>query len=301
MQNSAAIKLESTNQQAARPQVTKGEAAFGHRLPSGHLICDLCPRFCELAPGQRGWCQTRYNRRGRLWAANYNWLSILQFGRIESVPLVEYANGGVVLKVGSFGCNFKPQAEREHFGAQVGSGRSFTPLDLANICRSLVKQGCIGAAYLFAEPLMWYEFVMQSAMLLKQCDMRNVLATAGFVNPRPMQELLPYLDAVRFDLFAFDSAFYRNKMQISFAEVLISLKLLANSPVHLEVATPLLPGQNDEPEDVARIAAYLAQNYGPDIPYHLLAPAGGLSPEQKEKIMCCADAAGSILHRVYLS
>ena len=150
MQNSAAIKLESANQQAARPQVTKGEAAFGHRLPSGHLICDLCPRFCELAPGQRGWCQTRYNRRGRLWAANYNWLSILQFGRIESVPLVEYANGGVVLKVGSFGCNFKPQAEREHFGAQVGSGRSFTPLDLANICRSLVKQGCIGAAYLFA-------------------------------------------------------------------------------------------------------------------------------------------------------
>ena len=117
MQNSAAIKLESANQQAARPQVTKGEAAFGHRLPSGHLICDLCPRFCELAPGQRGWCQTRYNRRGRLWAANYNWLSILQFGRIESVPLVEYANGGVVLKVGSFGCNFKPQAEREHFGA----------------------------------------------------------------------------------------------------------------------------------------------------------------------------------------
>ena len=62
-----------------------------------------------------------------------------------------------------------------------------------------------------------------------------------------------------------------------------------------------MPGQNDEPEDVARIAAYLAQNYGPDIPYHLLAPAGELSPEQKEKIMCCADAAGSILHRVYLS
>lgn len=293
-------------QTAQKPQVSRGEAAFGHRLPNGNLICDLCPRFCELAPGERGWCQTRFNRRGRLWSANHNWLSILQFGRIESVPLVQYASGGIVLKLGSFGCNFVPQAERESFGAEVGSGRSFYPRDLANICMSLVKQGCIGAAFVYAEPLMWYEFLMQSAMLLKKCDMRVILATAGFVNQRPLQELLPYVDAVRFDLFAFDSAFYRNNMHVSFAEVLLALRTLALSDVHLEVTTPLLPGQNDAPEDIARIAAYLAQNYGPDIPYHIMLPPGQPSltqmpPEEKERIMCCADAAGSILHRVYIS
>ena len=278
-------------QTAQKPQVSRGEAAFGHRLPNGNLICDLCPRFCELSPGERGWCQTRFNRRGRLWSANHNWLSILQFGRIESVPLVQYASGGIVLKLGSFGCNFVPQAERESFGAEVGSGRSFYPRDLANICMSLVKQGCIGAAFVYAEPLMWYEFLMQSAMLLKKCDMRVILATAGFVNQRPLQELLPYVDAVRFDLFAFDSAFYRNNMHVSFAEVLLALRMLALSDVHL---------------DIARIAAYLAQNYGPDIPYHLMLPPGQPSltqmpPEEKERIMCCADAAGSILHRVYIS
>ncbi len=153
---------------------------------------------------------------------------------------------------------------------------------------------------------MWYEFLMQSAMLLKKCDMRVILATAGFVNQRPLQELLPYVDAVRFDLFAFDSAFYRNNMHVSFAEVLLALRTLALSDVHLEVTTPLLPGQNDAPEDIARIAAYLAQNYGPDIPYHIMLPPGQPSltqmpPEEKERIMCCADAAGSILHRVYIS
>lgn len=288
------------------PQVNRGEAAFGHRLSSGNLICDLCPRFCELAPGQHGWCQTRYNRRGRLWSANHNWLSIMQFGRVESVPIVQYASGGIVLKLGSFGCNFIPQGERDAFGAEVGSGRSITPRDLANICLNLAPQGCIGAAFVFAEPLMWYEFLLQSAMLLKKCDMRVILATAGFVNIRPLQELLPYLDAVRFDLFAFDSAFYRNNMHISFAEVLLSLRSLALSDVHLEVSTPLLEGENDKPEDVARIAAYLAQNYGPDIPYHLLLPGGRpaldkMPPPDRERIMCCADAAGSILNRVYLS
>lgn len=288
------------------PQVNRGEAAFGHRLSSGNLICDLCPRFCELAPGQHGWCQTRYNRRGRLWSANHNWLSIMQFGRVESVPIVQYASGGIVLKLGSFGCNFIPQGERDTFGAEVGSGRSITPRDLANICLNLVPQGCIGAAFVFAEPLMWYEFLLQSAMLLKKCDMQVILATAGFVNIRPLQELLPYLDAVRFDLFAFDSAFYRNNMHISFAEVLLSLRLLAQSNVHVEVATPLLEGENDSPEDVARIAAYLAQNYGSDVPYHLLLPGGRptldkMPPPEKERIMCCADAAGSILSRVYLS
>jgi len=289
-----------------KPQVAKGEAAFAHRLPSGNLICDLCPRFCELAPGERGWCQTRFHKHGRLWSANYNWLSILQFGRVESVPLVEFARGGTVLKLGSFGCNFVPQGERESFGAEVGSGRTINPRDLAGICMNLVPQGCIGAAFVYAEPLLWYEFLLQSAMLLKKCDMRVILATAGSVNLRPLQELLPYLDAVRFDLFAFDSAFYRNNMHVSFADVLLALRLLALSEVHLEVATPLLAGRNDAPEDVARIAAYLAQNYGPDIPYHLILPGGRpaleqLPPEDKERVMCCADAAGSILHRVYIS
>lgn len=287
---------------SAKSQAARGEAAFGHRLTNGVLGCDLCPRFCELAPGQRGWCGARYNKAGRLWAANHNWLTLLQFSRIESVPLAEYARGGAVLKLGSFGCNFVPPgAEREQSGTEAGPGRTILPRDILGICRNLVAQGCIGAAYTYGEPLMWYEFIMQTAMLLKQFDMRNVLATAGFVNPRPLTELVGYLDAVRFDLFSFDPHFYRRTMRVPFDAVLRSLKMLADAPLHLEVATPLLPGLNTEPMQIGAVAAYLAKNYSPDIPYHLIAPHKESAPLEQEQLMACADAAGRFLNRVYLS
>lgn len=285
---------------APKPQVTRGEAAFAHRLAGGSLVCDLCPRFCELAPGQRGWCQTRFNKGGRLWAANHNWISLLQPGSLSSVPLVNFGDG-MVLKLGSFGCNFVPQAERDSFGAQFGTGRSFQPRDVAKLCLDLVPRGCVGAAFLFAEPLLWYEFVMQSAMLLRHCELKVILATAGFVNPRPLQELIPYIDAVRFDLFAFDPLFYRRRLRLSFEAVLRSLKLLAESSLHLEVATPLIIGENDDPEAIGRLAAYLAQNLGPEQTYHLMLPKESISKAQRERVMCCADAAGRHLKGVYIS
>lgn len=287
---------------SAKPQVNKGEAAFGHRLPGGALGCDLCPRFCEISPGEKGRCGARYNKAGRLWAANYNWLTLLQFSHIESVPLAEYARGAAVLKLGSFGCNFvSPGAEREQLGTAADLGRTIHPQDIVGICRSLIKHSCIGAAFTYGEPLMWYEFVMQTAMLLKQFDMQSILATVGFINPRPLAELLPYLDAVRFDLFAFDTLFYRDTMRIPFSAVLRALKMLADAPVHLEIATPLLPGVNCEPMQIGAIAAYIAENCSPDIPYHLIAPHKDSLPLEQEQIFACADAAGRFLNRVYLS
>lgn len=284
------------------PQVARGEAAFCHRLPEGAVGCDLCPRFCELAPGERGWCGTRYNKDARLWAANHNWLALLQFAKVESVPLVEYASGGAVLKLGSFGCNFQPPGGgREQFGAEIGSGRSIYPRDIVNICLNMVPQGLVGVAFAYAEPLLWYEFVMQTAMLLQKCDMRSILATAGFINPRPLTELLPYIGAVRFDLFSFDPLFYREEMRIQFDAVLRSLKLLADSPVHLEVATPLIFGKNDDPIMLSGLSAYLAEAFSPDLPYHLIAPRRKLSPAERERIMQCADACGRNLRRVCLS
>lgn len=287
---------------SAKPQADRGEAAFGHKLTDGFLGCDLCPRFCELAPGEQGWCKTRYNKDGRLWAANHNWLTVLEFSHIETVPLAEYFHGGAVLKMGSFGCNFiPPGGERESLGANAGTGRTVLPQDILAICRSLVDKGCLGAAYTFGEPLMWYEFVFQTAMLMKQFDMRNILSTAGFVNPRPLTELVGYMDAVRFDLFAFDPKFYRDKMRVPFDAVLRSLKMLSEAPLHLEVSTPLLPGVNTEPEQIGAIAAYLAKNYSPDIPYHLIVPKKGSAMMRQEELMVCAEAAHKFLNRVYLS
>ncbi len=280
----------------------KGEVAFAQAFPDGTLGCELCPRFCRMSNGDRGWCSSRFRKNDRMWAGNHNWLSLLRLSRIETVPLAEYAGGAAVVKVGSFGCNFVPPEDgRSNQGLEAGMGRTLLPRDLAGICQMMVKQGCIGAAFVYGEPLMWYEYVMESAMLLKQCDMQSILATAGFINRRPLAELANYLDAVRFDIFSFDPAYYRDVLRMDMTVVLQSLWLLARSSVHLEVATPLLHGVNDQPEQLASIARFLGSSFGRDMPYHIVTQPGAERIFGKSHIMACLEAVSQYLDRVYLS
>lgn len=279
-----------------------GEVAFAQAFPDGTLGCELCPRFCRMSNGDRGWCGSRFRKRDRMWAGNHNWLSVLKLARIEAVPLAEYAGGAAVLKVGSFGCNFVPPRDgRSDQGLDAGMGRMLLPRDVAGICRMMVKQGCIGAAFVYGEPLMWYEFVMESAMLLKQCDMKNVLATAGFVNKRPLLELANYLDAVRFDLYSFDPAYYRDVLRMDMSAVLRSLWVLAQADVHLEVATPYLTGVNDSPGQIEQIARFLGSSFGRGLPYHVIVPDNARSTVDRDKLLECLKAANAHLDNVYLS
>ena len=38
---------------------------------AGRLLCDLCPRACQLKPGARGFCFVRENRDGRMVLTTY--------------------------------------------------------------------------------------------------------------------------------------------------------------------------------------------------------------------------------------
>lgn len=281
---------------------SRGEVAFAQAFPDGTLGCELCPRFCRMSNGDKGWCGSRFRKRDRMWAANHNWISVLKLARIEAVPLAEYASGATVLKLGSFGCNFRPPRDgRSDQGLEAGMGRTLVPGDVAGICRMMIEQGCIGAAYVYGEPLMWYEFVMESAMLLHQCDMKNILATGGFVNKRPLHELMPYLDAVRFDLFSFDPAYYRDVLKMDMSTVLHSLWIVANSGVHFEVATPYLRGVNDGPEEIARAAKFIGSSFGRGVPYHVIVPEDYREDVDRDKLLEALKAANQYLENVYLS
>jgi pyruvate formate lyase activating enzyme len=177
------------------------------------------------------------------------------------------------------------------------------PESLVRAARQSIIRGNIGLAYTYNEPLTSIEYVLETAALIRESAMRNVLVTNGFVNPEPLDSLLPYMDAMNIDLKAFGDPFYRNLCGGNLAPVKETIQR-ASASCHVEVTTLIIPGKNDDPGEVEELAAWLA-SIDKDIPLHLTRyhPAWHMTePPQPERSLMerLGGIAGLHLSRVRL-
>lgn len=61
-------------------------------------------------------------------------------------------------------------------------------------------------AFTYTEPLTWYEYVYDFACLAPDVDI--VLVSNGFINPEPLEKLLPFIKAMNIDLKSIRDEFY---------------------------------------------------------------------------------------------
>lgn len=162
--------------------------------------------------------------------------------------LSEYENG-------RFSENEEEQAHAwNHRGVMLAE---LTPEKLASLAEKYVSRGNIGVAYTYNEPTVWYEFVMDTAKLVKEKGLANVLVTNGFINEEPLEELLPYIDAMNIDVKAFTVDFYSRYCKGSLEHVKRIVERSAQS-CHVEVTTLVIPGLNDSPEEIGELARWLS-------------------------------------------
>jgi len=130
-----------------------------------------------------------------------------------------------------------------------------------------VDQANIGLAYTYNEPTIWYEYVFETAKLAKEKGLLNVLVTNGFINPEPLENILPYIDAMNIDLKGYSEGFYRDIAKSKLESVKATIAA-ASKKCHVEVTTLVIPGLNDSPEEMREMSKWLA-SLSPDIPLHL--------------------------------
>ena len=70
-------------------------------------VCETCFRRCELKEGQTGFCGGRVCENGVVTAKNYGRVTALALDPIEKKPLYRFHPGGLILSVGSYGCNLR--------------------------------------------------------------------------------------------------------------------------------------------------------------------------------------------------
>jgi len=232
-------------------------------------VCNLCPHHCHLKEGASGICRARKCVEGKVVSSSYGNLSALALDPIEKKPLYHFHKGSQILSVGSFGCNLKCPFCQNH---EISMGTSthdnyYAPDDIVDLALKLKHEcGNIGVAFTYNEPLISYEYVLDTARLLKQADLCTVLVTNGTICEEPFLTLLPYIDALNIDLKAFSPHFYR-KIKGDFDTVLNNIRL-AHEFSHVEITTLVIDGVNDSDEDMERECQFLC-SIDKEMPLHL--------------------------------
>ena len=70
-----------------------------------------------------------------------------------------------------------------------------SPEELAQKAAELGKNGNIGVAYTYNEPLVGWEYVRDTGRLVRKAGMKNVIVTNGSVSDQVLDEILPVADA----------------------------------------------------------------------------------------------------------
>ena len=244
--------------------------------------CDVCFRHCVIAEGKLGFCGARTCENGKVVQANYGRITSLALDPIEKKPLNRFYPGSLILSAGSYGCNLRcPFCQNyeiswsEEAWKFAKTADVCTPEDLARAAAYYQNQGNIGIAFTYNEPLIGYEFILDTAKLIKKLGMKTVLVTNGTAELNVLEKLAPYIDAMNIDLKGFTDRFYREVLKGD-RKMVMDFIARAAQVCHVEVTTLIIPGENDSEEEMDALSSWIAgltdergERIGQSIPLHI--------------------------------
>ena len=241
-------------------------------------ICDVCFRHCKLEENSTGFCGSRTCQNGQIVAANYGKLTSIALDPIEKKPLKMFRPGSKVLSLGSYGCNLRcPFCQNSsiswsHKAFEYKERAEFyTPEEIVKAALDLRVRGNIGLAFTYNEPLIGYEFIRDTAKMAKEAGLENVLVTNGTATKKVLEEIAPYIDAMNLDLKAFTPRFYHDFLDGDFQMVKDFITGAVQS-CHVELTTLIIPSENDSPEEMRELSAWVAtleKQFNKKVPLHI--------------------------------
>lgn len=231
--------------------------------------CHLCPTACVLENGEVGDCLVRVNKDGELYTKAYGNPVAAHVDPIEKKPLFHFYPGAKAFSIGTAGCNLHclncQNAEISQCSPDRIRNISLSPKEVVDT--TLDYNGHI-IAYTYTEPTVFYEYMYDTSVLAHERGLKNVMITAGYINPKPLRDLAPYMDAANIDLKSFDEDIYRKINKVALKPVLKTLKILKEEGVWIEITNLVIPGWTDNMETIQKMCEWLVANGFEDAPLH---------------------------------
>ena len=246
---------------------------YWHTLDDGRVQCDLCPRYCKLRDGQRGFCFVRACENSEVVLTTYGRSSGFCIDPIEKKPLNHFLPGTPVLSFGTAGCNLgckfcqnwdiSKSRETDTLADQASPER---------IARAAHQLGCRSVAFTYNDPVIFHEYAIDVADACHALGIKTVAVTAGEICPEPRVEFYRHMDAANVDLKAFTEDFYRNVCASHLQPVLDTLVYLKHeTEVWFEITNLLIPDENDSDSELDEMTRWIVEKLGPDVPVHFTA------------------------------
>ena len=252
---------------------TLHEARWWELEPDGRVHCFLCPRHCRLHSGQAGFCFIRTTRNGKLYSLGYGAPAALQVDPIEKKPLNHFLPGTRVFSMGTAGCNMgcffcqNWDISKSHQD-QVNS-QPVSPEDVPLLAQ---HYGCDSIAFTYNEPTIWGEYVIDICKAAKRAGLKTVMVSNGYITRDAFHDIYDHIDAANIDLKAFTEQFYGKITLTHLEPVLETLQWLkSETSVWVEITNLMIPTLNDDPAETRKLAEWILNNLGPDVPLHFTA------------------------------
>jgi len=249
------------------------DTLFWKSTGSNNISCLLCPQSCKLEIDERGKCYIRQNINGQMVLTSYGLTSGIAVDPVEKKPLYHFYPGSQILSFGTAGCNLNCSFCQNWSISKAKDNERLsvraTPQDLVKLCTDN-KTPMI--AFTYNDPVIFIEYVMDTAQLCHEEKIKTVAVTSGYINKKPAVEFFKHIDAANVDLKSFNNLFYEKYCGAKLKPVLNTLEYIReHTKTWLEITTLIIPGLNDDPGEFKRMADWVKSHLGCDTPWHLSA------------------------------
>ncbi|NLE65602.1 MAG: AmmeMemoRadiSam system radical SAM enzyme [Elusimicrobia bacterium] len=233
------------------------------------VTCDLCPRHCRLKEGERGDCRVRANIDGKLYSLVYGKACAAHVDPIEKKPVFHVLPGSSSFSIATAGCNLHClYCQNWQISQRPPEETPNIDLPPASVVENARRYDCRSIAYTYTDPIVFYEYTLDTSRLAKDQGLLNILVTAGYIEQEPLKALCPFITAANVDLKGMSDDFYRRMSQGTLTPVLEAILTMKRMGVHVEITNLLVPTWNDTDKDILALIRWIKEHCGSDTPLH---------------------------------
>jgi len=243
-------------------------AMFQEETPRG-IMCRICPNECVLKEGEVSDCRNRIVRNSKLYTMAFGNPCSANVDPIEKKPLYHFLPGSRAFSIATAGCNLVCLNCQNWSISQTSPDKTRNyDLPPERVVEESIRNKCRTIAYTYSEPVTFYEYAYETAVLARNAGIKNVFKSNGYINPEPLKKLCSVLDAANIDLKSFNDATYLKLTGGKLQPVLDALKIYKDMGVWLEITNLIVPTWTDNTEEIDKMCKWLSENGFKETPLH---------------------------------
>jgi pyruvate formate lyase activating enzyme len=248
------------------------QAKLWSRMSDGSVQCHLSPRNCNIQEGRVGFCRVRQNINGRLISLNYGRATQLTQELIETEAVFHHSPGARILSLGNIGCMMAcdychnwSTSQAPHVNAKTV--KEYTPEQVVDIAEEL---GIKVLSWTYNDPVVWHEFVLDTASIAKKRGIKNLYKSAFFISMEAADELCDVIDIFSVSIKTMDAQWYKKISKGWMEPVLDATIHVFNKKKHVEISNLMVTDANDSESDARAMAQWVLDELSDQVPLHFV-------------------------------